>query len=142
MLTPTWQEQEAQDAARAAEAEQEHEPEPEAVPEVARAAWLRPLLLTCVQPEEAVPEQPAQEEATGAGVCARALYGKRIRPLFVWRLLTREDSHSDYQATGEDEISFDPEEIIEDIDQVDEGWWMGTCHGQRGLFPANYVELI
>lgn len=45
-------------------------------------------------------------------------------------------------ADGEDEISFDPDDIIEDIDEVDEGWWMGTCHGQRGLFPANYVELI
>ena len=45
-------------------------------------------------------------------------------------------------SDGEDEISFDPDDIIEDIDEVDEGWWMGTCHGQRGLFPANYVELI
>lgn len=45
-------------------------------------------------------------------------------------------------ADGEDEISFDPDDIIEDIDEVDEGWWMGTCHGQRGLFPSNYVELI
>ena len=47
-----------------------------------------------------------------------------------------------FSADGEDEISFDPDDIIEDIDEVDEGWWMGTCHGQRGLFPANYVELI
>ena len=26
--------------------------------------------------------------------------------------------------------------------QVDEGWWIGEFNGQRGLFPANYVELI
>lgn len=44
-------------------------------------------------------------------------------------------------AAGEDEITFDPEEIIEDIEQVDEGWWMGTVRGKRGLFPSNYVEL-
>ena len=45
-------------------------------------------------------------------------------------------------AAGDDEISFDPEDIIEDVDQVDEGWWMGTCHNRRGLFPANFVEII
>lgn len=42
-----------------------------------------------------------------------------------------------------DEISFDPDEIITDIDQIDSGWWVGTGpDGQRGMFPANYVELI
>ena len=25
--------------------------------------------------------------------------------------------------------------------QVDEGWWIGECHGRFGLFPANYVEV-
>ena len=40
------------------------------------------------------------------------------------------------------EITFDPGEIITAIDQVDDGWWSGTCRGQTGLFPANYVELI
>lgn len=41
---------------------------------------------------------------------------------------------------ADDEITFDPGDIITDIEEVDEGWWMGTCHGRRGLFPANYVE--
>ena len=26
--------------------------------------------------------------------------------------------------------------------QVDEGWWIGEFNGERGLFPANYVEII
>lgn len=47
----------------------------------------------------------------------------------------------DYQAADEDEISFDPNDIITDIVQVDEGWWQGYCKGKFGLFPANYVEL-
>ena len=25
--------------------------------------------------------------------------------------------------------------------QVDQGWWLGECHGKFGLFPANYVEV-
>lgn len=42
------------------------------------------------------------------------------------------------------EISFDVDEIIIDIEQIDEGWWRGTrqLDGSNGLFPANYVELI
>ncbi|VIO94260.1 Src substrate cortactin, putative [Brugia malayi] len=47
----------------------------------------------------------------------------------------------DYQKQDDDEISFDPDDIITNIDQVDTGWWRGLCNGQYGLFPANYVEL-
>ena len=33
--------------------------------------------------------------------------------------------------------------LISTIDefQVDDGWWLGECHGKFGLFPANYVEI-
>ncbi|XP_045460451.1 src substrate cortactin-like [Harmonia axyridis] len=47
----------------------------------------------------------------------------------------------DYQAAAEDEISFDPDDTITHIEQIDEGWWRGMCRGKYGLFPANYVEL-
>ncbi|XP_048462862.1 liprin-alpha-1-like [Rhincodon typus] len=47
----------------------------------------------------------------------------------------------DYQADGDDEISFDPDDIITNIEMIDEGWWRGECRGRYGLFPANYVEL-
>uniref|UniRef100_A0A4W6CYQ2 Cortactin n=1 Tax=Lates calcarifer TaxID=8187 RepID=A0A4W6CYQ2_LATCA len=47
----------------------------------------------------------------------------------------------DYQAAGDDEISFDPDDIITNIEMIDEGWWRGVCRGAYGLFPANYVEV-
>ena len=47
----------------------------------------------------------------------------------------------DYQAADEDEISFDPNDVITHIEQIDDGWWRGFCRGKFGLFPANYVEL-
>ncbi|XP_052705851.1 drebrin-like protein B isoform X6 [Crassostrea angulata] len=57
------------------------------------------------------------------GLCARAVY--------------------DYQASDESEISFDPDQIITNIEQIDEGWWTGMGpDGNHGMFPANYVELI
>ena len=41
------------------------------------------------------------------------------------------------------EITFDPEDIITNIEQIDEGWWQGFGpDGSYGMFPANYVELI
>lgn len=59
----------------------------------------------------------------GQGLMARALY--------------------DYQAADETEISFNPDDVITNIDQIDEGWWQGLApDGTYGLFPANYVELI
>ncbi|KAB0364875.1 hypothetical protein FD754_009031 [Muntiacus muntjak] len=47
----------------------------------------------------------------------------------------------DYQAAGDDEISFDPDDIITNIEMIDDSWWRGLCKGRYWLFPANYVEL-
>ncbi|XP_025018449.1 drebrin-like protein B isoform X2 [Tetranychus urticae] len=58
-------------------------------------------------------------------------YGLRARALY------------DYQAADETEITFDPDDIITHIEQVDIGWWQGMASdGTYGLFPANYVQLI
>ena len=59
----------------------------------------------------------------------------------------REHTHTQFYTilslAGEDEISFDPDDIITEIEQIDEGWWRGRApDGTFGLFPANYVELI
>ncbi|XP_061663429.1 src substrate protein p85-like isoform X4 [Syngnathoides biaculeatus] len=48
----------------------------------------------------------------------------------------------DYQGEDLDEISFNPDDVITDIEMIDEGWWKGRCHGRTGLFPAAYVQLI
>ncbi|XP_061617832.1 src substrate protein p85-like isoform X2 [Phyllopteryx taeniolatus] len=48
----------------------------------------------------------------------------------------------DYQGEDVDEISFNPDDVITDIEMIDEGWWKGRCHGRTGLFPAVYVQLI
>lgn len=59
----------------------------------------------------------------GSGVKARALY--------------------DYQAAEENEITFDPDDIITNIEMIDDGWWLGDGpDGKRGMFPSNYVEVI
>lgn len=73
--------------------------------------------------QQFVDEVIYQDFSDGPGLQARALY--------------------DYQAADDTEITFDPGDIITNIDQVDEGWWQGLGpDGTYGLFPANYVELI
>ncbi|EEB07481.1 App1 protein [Schizosaccharomyces japonicus yFS275] len=64
--------------------------------------------------------QSAGEE--DSGVMVRALY--------------------DYVAQEDNEISFFENDLIKEVDFIDKDWWVGTCHGRRGMFPANYVERI
>eukprot|EP00118_Oscarella_pearsei_P024823 m.306878 g.306878 ORF g.306878 m.306878 type:complete len:510 (+) comp41664_c0_seq1:50-1579(+) len=66
---------------------------------------------------------PAAETGGGGGETACAVY--------------------DYQATDETEITFDPGDMITEIEKIDEGWWKGRApDGQFGMFPSNYVELV
>merc|ERR1712029_762562 len=67
------------------------------------------------------PEEDDNENKAG-GISAIALY--------------------DYQANAEDEISFDPNDVITNIEMIEDGWFIGESYGRRGLFPSNYVEII
>jgi hypothetical protein len=68
---------------------------------------------------------------TAAGVVGGGAGGVSARALY------------DYQAAEDNEITFDPDDIISNIEMIDEGWWIGDApDGQRGMFPSNYVELI
>ncbi|NP_001086163.1 drebrin-like protein B [Xenopus laevis] len=75
--------------------------------------------------EDTPQEDPVYETgvAEDSGMCARALY--------------------DYQAADDTEISFDPDDVIIQIEMIDDGWWRGVApSGHFGMFPANYVELL
>ena len=48
-----------------------------------------------------------------------------------------------FHLEDDSEITFDPGDIISDIEKIDAGWWRGTGpDGRFGLFPNNYVEEI
>ncbi|XP_074527310.1 uncharacterized protein LOC141791026 isoform X2 [Halichoeres trimaculatus] len=73
--------------------------------------------------EEHEISENGQEVLAEQQMCVRALY--------------------DYQAEDESEISFEPGDIIRDVETVDKAWWRGwSKDGRQGLFPANYVETI
>ncbi|KFQ56429.1 Drebrin-like, partial [Nestor notabilis] len=70
----------------------------------------------------------------GSGSCRRRRGGSRD---------TKRDPMKSKPRTDDTEISFDPENIITNIEMIDEGWWRGYGpDGHFGMFPANYVELI
>jgi hypothetical protein len=49
----------------------------------------------------------------------------------------------DYGKAEDNEIELKEGEYVTNIDMVDEDWWMGqNAHGETGLFPSNYVELV
>jgi hypothetical protein len=38
-------------------------------------------------------------------------------------------------------ISFDPDDIITNVEMIGDIWWFEVCKHRNGLFQANYVEL-
>ncbi|KAJ5458931.1 hypothetical protein N7530_010875 [Penicillium desertorum] len=49
----------------------------------------------------------------------------------------------DYEKAEDNEIELREGEYVTDIEMVDPDWWVGVnTQGERGLFPANYVELV
>ena len=48
----------------------------------------------------------------------------------------------DYDASQEDELELKVGQIIELLEDDDDGWWKGKINGKQGMFPSNFVEVI
>jgi len=47
-----------------------------------------------------------------------------------------------YQPANEDELELNADDVIEVLEEVEEGWWKGVLRGRTGVFPSNFVEII
>ncbi|KAI9487373.1 MAG: ras guanine nucleotide exchange factor domain-containing protein [Benjaminiella poitrasii] len=47
-----------------------------------------------------------------------------------------------FSSTEKSSLSFEKDEYIDVLTQLDSGWWDGWCKGNRGWFPSNYVKII
>ncbi|XP_074660112.1 SH3 domain-containing kinase-binding protein 1-like isoform X4 [Tubulanus polymorphus] len=47
-----------------------------------------------------------------------------------------------YTPTKDDELRLNVGDIIEVLDQEEEGWWSGVHNGHTGVFPSNFVETV
>ncbi|XP_056284917.1 CD2-associated protein [Pseudoliparis swirei] len=48
----------------------------------------------------------------------------------------------DYQPQNEDELELKIGDIVDIIEEVEEGWWNGNFNGKSGLFPSNFVKEL
>ncbi|XP_044025355.1 CD2-associated protein isoform X2 [Siniperca chuatsi] len=48
----------------------------------------------------------------------------------------------EYQPLNEDELELKVGDIIDIIEEVEEGWWSGSLNGKSGLFPSNFVKEL
>lgn len=44
-----------------------------------------------------------------------------------------------YEPCNEDELTLVPQDSIEFLGEVEEGWWRGRLRGRVGVFPSNFV---
>lgn len=47
-----------------------------------------------------------------------------------------------YEPEQDDELALEVGEIVEVLEDDDEGWWKGSLNGKIGMFPSNFVEKI
>jgi len=47
-----------------------------------------------------------------------------------------------YQKTEDDELGFEENEIVTNVQKMHDEWWYGKIGPRSGLFPANYVEEL
>ncbi|XP_020711959.2 SH3 domain-containing kinase-binding protein 1 isoform X2 [Athalia rosae] len=45
-----------------------------------------------------------------------------------------------YEPCNEDELALTPQDSLEFLGEVEEGWWRGRLRGRIGVFPSNFVS--
>ena len=48
----------------------------------------------------------------------------------------------EYTPEQQDEIALSVGDVVEVLEEEDEGWWRGRLDGKEGMFPSNFVEMI
>ncbi|KAI1787010.1 hypothetical protein LXA43DRAFT_1085152 [Ganoderma leucocontextum] len=113
-----------------------HEPEPEAEapPSPPPPPPPPPPAVPVAPPAPPAPQPEPEPEPEPAPVAAAAHAGQGICAVIQYS----------YDAQEDNEMDLIEGELIEQIEELDEGWWSGVgAHGtKQGLFPANYVEIV
>ncbi|XP_061452453.1 CD2-associated protein-like isoform X3 [Rhineura floridana] len=47
-----------------------------------------------------------------------------------------------YAPAKEDELELSPGEMVQILEEIEDGWWLGRKKGQLGAFPSNFVQEL
>ncbi|KAL1006533.1 hypothetical protein UPYG_G00073510 [Umbra pygmaea] len=47
-----------------------------------------------------------------------------------------------YVPQNDDELELKIGDVIEVLEEVEEGWWKGTLNGKTGMFPSNFIKEL
>lgn len=47
----------------------------------------------------------------------------------------------DYSAEERDELTLKQGDIVTNVSQFEEGWYIGILNGKEGVFPDNFVRV-
>ncbi|KAL9029960.1 MAG: hypothetical protein Q9196_001870 [Gyalolechia fulgens] len=79
----------------------------------------------------------SQDEGTTAGPLLRRYPpsgGMGMRVLALWTYLPSDE--------GQDELSFPKGAEIQEVENINDDWFVGCYAGRSGLFPGNYVRVL
>lgn len=107
-------------------------------------------LAQVVPQEDDLPEEPSDRslahrasEATAAAAASSGADAAGSANLKAQESGKRALVQYDYEKAEDNELELKEGEYVINIEMVDEDWWMGqNMHGESGLFPSNYVELV
>lgn len=58
------------------------------------------------------------------------------------RIICRVKALYAFNSKEKSSLSFEKDEYIDVLSQLDTGWWDGLCKGSRGWFPSNFVKIV
>ncbi|XP_029431134.1 proline-serine-threonine phosphatase-interacting protein 1 isoform X2 [Rhinatrema bivittatum] len=91
--------------------------------------------------EHGKPTAPAEEEKAD-GVYASVLMGKPTEAVAGYSAPQDYTVLYNYAAQNNDELDISTGDIVQVIDEGEDGWWTAERNGKRGFVPGSYLEKL
>ncbi|XP_074790826.1 SH3 domain-containing protein 21 [Natator depressus] len=103
--------------------------------------WLQGELAgkTGLFPRQFVQEIPASLMADGGRRCPRSTRLAKKPPVPGQRWCKANFSYTPEKA---DELQLKAGELVQILQEIEDGWWLGRKNGQVGAFPSNFVQEL
>ncbi|XP_075764992.1 SH3 domain-containing protein 21 isoform X2 [Pelodiscus sinensis] len=90
-------------------------------------------------PQQFVQEIPASLMADGDRRCPRSTRFAKKPPVPGQRWCK---VHFSYTPDKPDELQLKVGELVQVLQEIEDGWWLGSKNGQVGAFPSNFVQEL